>query len=47
MLVDNPPENIDILLMEGTTIGRETGPRGFPSEDDLEQCIFGKPAMTV
>lgn len=35
-MVRNPPGNIDVLLMEGTTIGR-TGPEeGFATEDDLE-----------
>jgi ribonuclease J len=32
-LIENPPKNVDILLMEGTCIGREDG--DFPTEDDL------------
>lgn len=34
-LIDNPPTNVDILLMEGTCVGREDGDKGFPTEDDL------------
>lgn len=32
-LVGNPPKNVDVLLMEGTCIGRED--QTFPTEDDL------------
>jgi ribonuclease J len=32
-LIADPPKNVDVLLMEGTCIGREN--RAFPSEDDL------------
>ena len=35
-LVRNPPRNIDVLLMEGTTIGRSGSDKGFPTETDLE-----------
>ncbi len=35
-MVRNPPGNIDILLMEGTTIGRTGSEEGFATEDDLE-----------
>ena len=35
-MVRNPPRDIDVLLMEGTTIGRSGSDKGFPSEDDLE-----------
>ena len=38
-MVANPPEDIDILLMEGTTIGRTGTDEGFATEDDLE-CAF-------
>ena len=34
-LIDNPPKNVDILLMEGTCIGRANSDEGFPTEDDL------------
>jgi ribonuclease J len=33
-LVANPPKDVDALLMEGTTLGRED--QSFPTEDDLE-----------
>lgn len=36
-IVSNPPKNIDVLLMEGTTIGRQGSSKGFASEDDLEE----------
>jgi ribonuclease J len=33
-LIANPPKNVDILLMEGTCLGRENG-SGLQTEDDL------------
>jgi ribonuclease J len=36
-LIQSPPTDIDAMLMEGTTLGREGAERGFPSEDDLEE----------
>ena len=38
-LVANPPEDIDVLLMEGTTIGRAGTDEGFATEDDLERAF--------
>ena len=35
-MIARPPKNIDVLLMEGTTIGREGAGERFPSETDLE-----------
>ena len=35
-MVRNPPGNIDVLLMEGTTIGRTGSEEGFATEADLE-----------
>ncbi len=35
-MVAHPPANIDVLLMEGTTIGREGVGGRFPTEADLE-----------
>jgi ribonuclease J len=35
-LVANPPSNIDVLLMEGTTISRADPGDEFPSESDVE-----------
>lgn len=34
-LIDNPPKKVDILLMEGTCIGRDNDDKTFPTEDDL------------
>ena len=36
-LVAHPPADIDVLLMEGTTIGRTGAEEGFATEDDLER----------
>ena len=35
-LVNDPPRDVDVLLMEGTNIGRADGESGFPTETDLE-----------
>ena len=35
-MVRQPPADIDVLLMEGTTIGRVNTATGFPTEEDLE-----------
>lgn len=34
-LIADPPQNVDVLLMEGTTLGRPESEGGFPTEDDL------------
>lgn len=36
-LVAHPPASVDILLMEGTTIGRNNNEKGFPTENDLQK----------
>lgn len=36
-LIEHPPTDIDVLLMEGTTIGRTGNGEGFPTEEDLEE----------
>ena len=38
-MVADPPDDIDVLLMEGTTIGRTGTDEGFASEADLEQAF--------
>lgn len=35
-LVENPPRSVDVLLMEGTVIGRDGAGEQFPTEDSLE-----------
>jgi ribonuclease J len=35
-LLRDPPKHVDVLLMEGTTIGRLDTDQGFPTEADLE-----------
>ncbi len=34
-LLSDPPQEIDVLLMEGTTLGRSNSNEGFQTEDDL------------
>lgn len=36
-LLRSPPPNIDVLLMEGTTLGRSGTQEGFATESDLEE----------
>ena len=36
-MIENPPKDIDVLLMEGTTIGRTGTDKGFATEADLEE----------
>ena len=38
-MLAQPPKDIDVLLMEGTTIGREGTGQGFPTESDLEAAF--------
>src|SRR5579863_186344 len=35
-LLRHPPEHVDVLLLEGTTLGRSDTEQGFPTEADLE-----------
>lgn len=34
-LIADPPRDVDVLLMEGTTLGRPDTGAGYPTEDDL------------
>jgi len=36
-LMANPPENIDVLLMEGSTLGRLENDESFPCEAEIEE----------
>jgi len=36
-----PPSDVDVLLMEGTTIGRSGSEAKFKTEQELEQCFLG------
>ncbi len=40
-LLSHPPEGVDVLLMEGTTISRAGTGEGFPTETDLENQLVG------
>ena len=46
-----PPKHVDVLLMEGTTLGRANTEKGFPTETDLERrfvALFKKtPGMPL
>jgi len=46
-LVAHPPEKVDVLLMEGTTIRREGTTAGFPTEDDIEKELVGLFKKTI
>lgn len=39
-LLRKPPTNVDVLLMEGTTVGRTGAATRFPTEKELEQCFI-------
>lgn len=39
-LIAHPPKNVDVLLMEGTTINRQGVEAGFPTEAALEQDLI-------
>jgi len=41
-LVQNPPKAVDVMLMEGSSLGRLANDRHFPSEDDLEQVFLDR-----
>lgn len=36
-VLERPPQSVDVLLMEGTTIGRSGSGEGFATESDLER----------
>ena len=40
-LIASPPEGVDVLLMEGTTIGRPTSEAGMVSESGIEDELVG------
>jgi ribonuclease J len=38
-LISNPPKDIDVLLLEGSTLGRLNIHESFPSESDIEKML--------
>jgi len=38
-LLSNPPQNVDVLLMEGTSLGRVSDSTHFPTENDIEEQL--------
>jgi len=39
-VLEHPPTGVDVLLMEGTTIGRARAAAKFPTEEELEACFI-------
>ena len=39
LMLKKPPKNIDVMLMEGSSLGRLTESESFPTEEELEQPI--------
>lgn len=38
-LISDPPRNVDLMLMEGSSLGRLSDDETFPSEEDLEETF--------
>jgi ribonuclease J len=38
-LIVNPPKGIDVLMLEGSTLGRKENHESFPSEKDIENSL--------
>lgn len=45
-LVDNPPTEIDSLLLEGTTLSRTSDKVSYPTEEQLKQCFVKQINLT-
>ncbi|WP_461333181.1 MBL fold metallo-hydrolase [Bradyrhizobium embrapense] len=41
-LISDPPRNIDLMLMEGSSLGRLSDDETFPSEEDLETTFVSR-----
>jgi hypothetical protein len=39
-MLKKPPKNIDVMLMEGSSLGRLGGDEAFPSEQALEHAFI-------
>jgi len=40
LMLIRPPKNIDVMLMEGSSLGRIGGSEGFPTEEKLERIFI-------
>ena len=40
LMLKRPPKNIDVMLMEGSSLGRIGGSEGFPTEEALERMFI-------
>jgi ribonuclease J len=45
-MVNNPPKNIDTMLMEGSSLGRLADDQSFPTEDALEDTFVARFRVT-
>jgi ribonuclease J len=39
-MLKRPPKNIDVMLIEGSSLGRIGGSEGFPTEETLERIFI-------
>lgn len=46
-MIRNPPQNIDTMLMEGSSLGRLTDDQTFPTEEDLEEVFVDRFVSTA
>ncbi|MFI4912976.1 MAG: MBL fold metallo-hydrolase [Sedimentisphaeraceae bacterium JB056] len=46
-LISDPPKNIDVLLMEGSSLGRISEFQQFPTEDEIEDRLTGILSQTA
>jgi ribonuclease J len=50
-IIGNPPADIDVLLLEGSSLGRLEDDQKFPTEEDIEskmtECISGVKGMVL
>jgi ribonuclease J len=46
LMLKEPPKNVDVMLMEGSSLGRLGESEGFPTEDALERIFVERFTMT-
>jgi ribonuclease J len=47
VMLERPPKNIDVMLMEGSSLGRIGGSEGFPTEETLERIFIERFKTTL
>jgi ribonuclease J len=45
-MLKNPPKNIDVMLMEGSSLGRIADTESFPTEEELERIFIDRFKIT-